>query len=385
MSTVKDRASIDEHLLTILDIIRNNPGVSRKNIATIGGINPSTVTYLTALLIDNGFITEGDTIRSNNGRRPVGIFLHSECYNASTVYHDGSCYRIAFFSFDGTVIEDAPLDVDEYPQADTLVNEIAEKFNKITKRFSKHSTLGITVVLPTKPFYGIWIDFGDICEKIRELTGVSVRFINRATAGVVTHWLARGLNNRKGRMVYLDIGDEIDCSIIIDGQPLFENEPKSHTIGHTSINFNGEICRCGRRGCLNAYASNHAVIKSLKEKKNFIDNTVLTENSSLQDIAQAYKNQDELAEFIINSTAPYVALSIVSLINFYKPTEIVVGGQTAIFGAGYFQTIKELAERSYSETQPLPAQLIHCIDQNVEIIGSHLLTIQHSTLRYINL
>ena len=100
------------------------------------------------------------------------------------------------------------------------------------------------------------------------------------------------------------------------------------SIGHNIIKFNGKLCGCGRKGCLEAYASGNALIKENKIKKCRNTKELLTK---FKDNVQTVKIVDKAVEMIIES--------MINLNNILRINYFIVGGSIGL-NSFFFKKIK---------------------------------------------
>ena len=103
-----------------------------------------------------------------------------------------------------------------------------------------------------------WQDFA-LGAKLEELTGLPVKLANDANVaalGEVKFGAARKFNSA----VMITLGTGVGGGIVVDGKLVEGNKGAGAELGHSVIEFGGEQCSCGRKGCLEAYASATALI-----------------------------------------------------------------------------------------------------------------------------
>jgi glucokinase len=107
-----------------------------------------------------------------------------------------------------------------------------------------------------------WKDFA-IGEEVSSQTGLSVKIANDANVaalGEVKFGAAKAYDNA----IMLTLGTGVGSGIVIDGKLVEGNKSAGAELGHAVIVLNGEQCTCGRKGCLEAYASATALIRDTK-------------------------------------------------------------------------------------------------------------------------
>jgi glucokinase len=134
------------------------------------------------------------------------------------------------------------------------------------------------------------------------------------------------------------------------------------------IHEGGLVCSCGRRGCLEAYASATGVVKrtlsALKEKKKSIL-TELVENRwgdiTSEIVFQTAEKGDSLCRWIVEETARYLGLGIASVVNIVNPEMIILSGGMIAAGDQLFRPVRKYTEQNIfspvKEVTIVPAEL----------------------------
>ena len=106
-------------------------------------------------------------------------------------------------------------------------------------------------------------------------------------------------------LVYVVAGEGIGCGIISKGELLRGESNTAGEIGHCSINFEGPVCECGNRGCLEMYCSMEVLKKNIRKRIQEGELTTLNSDFSYEELRMAiakndmldvYKRQDEYSE-----------------------------------------------------------------------------------------
>jgi predicted NBD/HSP70 family sugar kinase len=162
--------------------------------------------------------------------------------------------------------------------------------------------------------------------------------------GQAENWFgaARDVDNA----IILLLGGGSGAAIITDGDLYRGSSSSAGEWGHTTVDANGRLCRCGASGCLEAYvgaASVAARYRQLRgEPEPLAGHDVI---ASIHAIAAADAD-DTAATQIVNETATYLGTGIADLINLFNPQRIVVGGwMGAILAAKLLPRIREVASQ----------------------------------------
>jgi predicted NBD/HSP70 family sugar kinase len=108
----------------------------------------------------------------------------------------------------------------------------------------------------------------------------------------------------------------IGAGLAVDGRSLAGDDGAAGDIGHIRVAATGPACRCGRQGCLAAYASGHALLGQLRP------HGVRT----LEEIAERSREGDPLIGPVLAAAAQRVGTVLASLIAMVNPRMLVLGG-----------------------------------------------------------
>jgi glucokinase len=205
------------------------------------------------------------------------------------------------------------------------------------------SGIGICAPGPLDPKTGIilnppnvpcWRNF-PLTDSVRKIYSVPVRVDNDANAAALAEarWGAgRGYSN----VFYATIGTGIGTGIVFDGKIYHGRTGSAGEGGHTSIDYRGPICGCGKPGCIEILASGTAIARRASEK------VIAGGKSSMMDlaggnasaitgevVARAAAAGDPLAQELLAETAGMIALWLGNMIDLLDPEVIVIGGGAA--------------------------------------------------------
>ncbi len=233
------------------------------------------------------------------------------------------------------VISDAGLTVDDIEYAG------------IASPGSADNERGVIIYASTLPFLNY-----PISEKLSELTGIKKIYIdndaNAAAKGEATYGAAKGYNNS----LFVTIGTGVGGGIIINGKVYSGFNFSGAELGHIVIIKDGEECPCGRKGCLESYASATALIQQTKEKMLEDKDSALwrvcngdIEKVNGKTVFDAMLLNDASAKAVFDKYIEYVASGITSFINIFQPEVLSIGGGISKQGETLIAPIREIVER----------------------------------------
>jgi glucokinase len=154
-----------------------------------------------------------------------------------------------------------------------------------------------------------------------------------ATLGEYLYGSGRGYSN----FVCIFVGTGIGSGIVQDGQIYTGLTGTAGEVGHMVIQAGGRICGCGGRGCLEAYASRTAITKAIMAEIHHGRPSILADEAERQlkqgetiirsgILASAIQQKDELTIEMVSEAADYLGYGLGSVMNFYNPECIILGG-----------------------------------------------------------
>lgn len=152
---------------------------------------------------------------------------------------------------------------------------------------------------------------------------------NCAALGEVAKGAARGYQNA----VFFTLGTGVGGGVVINGRIFEGGHPGGVELGHIHNGAEGRICTCGRKDCLEAYASATALIADAKKEAKAHPESVLLELCG-EDLEQmnakipfdAAKQGDICGQRLIDSYIMHLADGITDIANIFRPDVIVLGG-----------------------------------------------------------
>jgi glucokinase len=167
-----------------------------------------------------------------------------------------------------------------------------------------------------------------------------------AALGEYLYGAGRGYSN----FVVMFVGTGIGGGIVQNGRVYAGLTGRAGEVGHMTIQAGGRICPCGSRGCLEAYASRTAITTAIMAEIHHGRSSILAEDAEHQLkegetiirsglLAHALNHGDDLVTEIITEAADYLGYGLASIMNFYNPECIIVGG-------GVIEAIDLLFERA---------------------------------------
>jgi predicted NBD/HSP70 family sugar kinase len=328
----------DANRRLVIRVLRRHGVASRAQIARITGLSRSTVSSLVTDLQRSGLIVEreGDGPGGAQvGRPPVLITLSPSAGAAVGIDFGHSHIAVAVADLAHTVLAERwqEIDVDHHAAegldmaADLVDAALAEA------GVARHQIVGIGMGLPgpvsaTQHTVGStsilpgWVGVHAAREMERRL-GVPVNVENDANLGALAEHLW-GAGRGADDVVYIKAASGIGAGLVLGGRLHRGIGGTAGEIGHTRISEDGEVCRCGNRGCLETVARTDVITRSVSAGRG----RPLTIGEVI-DLAHA---GDAPAQRVIADAGRQIGIGIANLCNLLNPARVVVGGELSQAG-----------------------------------------------------
>ena len=180
-------------------------------------------------------------------------------------------------------------------------------------------------------------------------------------------------------MILITLGTGVGGGIIEGGRLIRGAYGKGAELGHTVIAMDGEPCNCGRKGCLEAYASATALVR--QTKKAMLDNP----DSDLWRVAEgslenvngrtAFLAKDAVAKKVVDNYLYYLSEGVVNIVNLLQPKVVCIGGGISHEGDTLLKPLRQaIKERSYARhSDKQTVVTLATLGNDAGIIGAALL------------
>lgn len=232
----------------IINLILDNPGLSKANIATLTGLNKSSITYICNKLF------ERDLIINKRG-------VNSEGRNGTYIYFNYDIEQVLFLerSYDKLKVKVSNLDAQlsyeqEYQvesnfnaQLETVVDYIKENFPVIKSCiFAVHGRIDNHKKMVTSPF--LEFSLAEI-EELFESEEIKLHVENEAKV----HALGLKHHTKNNAIVNIQIMAGVGSGVIINNKLFDGSNGMAGELAHTVAIPNGKQCKCGNKGCFELY------------------------------------------------------------------------------------------------------------------------------------
>jgi len=350
----------------ILQSLFKHPLRSRHDLIAETQLAPSTISSITAELLDQGLIRRaGDVGHSGAGRRSQILARNPAAGYAAAVHVTPERCRIGVVDFGYNVLETQELIFDRGFQ-EHYTSDVVSALLKLVARLRAGARLvAVALALPNHPY-----NVAAIHDQFQQaFKTVPVHRINN-TEAMAVHEFYRRLGQELHTAVYVYVGTGIGSGLIINGNLYRGVHGDACDFGHMYMTDRPLLCRCGREGCLETVASEQAVSSALAGHFRLARPPVREE--LIEFLIARLTAHDPFCTSLIREAADYLGKGLFNLVSITDPERVIVAGRLTTLGPLYWTMVQESymkRVRSYSP-QTVPLEFVTVRDDSALIGGA---------------
>lgn len=195
---------------------------------------------------------------------------------------------------------------------------------------------------------------------LKQSINLPVKITNDANAAALGEAkFGAGKNYKNSILVTLGTG--VGGGIVIDGKLFEGNKSAGAEIGHMVIKRGGDLCSCGRRGCLEAYSSATALKKRTKWAMEEDAGSAMwrkyTSDTVTGKTAFEFAATDASAKKVVDRYIDYLACGLINLANIFRPEVIMLGGGVSKEGENLTVPLQRIVDRETFAAEYAPVKI----------------------------
>ena len=377
MRTVRDLRRSNRSLL-LRRLYFGGP-LSRQDLIDTTSLSAASVSNVVGGLIEDGLVVEAGAVESEGGRPRILLRVDSEAWHAIGVDVGETRVLVELFTLDLSVLASAQFPLpDGCGDVGLVVRHVHDGLTAVIAESGvrTESIIGVGVGVPGVVEHGVgergvrahgFADQGTaeydavysqsigwdgvpLEHLLRQGTDLPLFVDNGATTlGQAEMWFGAGRGARDA--VIALIGSGVGACVITDGAPYRGTGRSAGEWGHTTVQVDGETCRCGSRGCLEAYVGAEGVLAGYRDLSAARGGSAeslsrLSEEAALGLLLEAADTGEAAAAETLERTALFLGAGIANLINLFNPERIILGGWAGLaLGSRLLPTVREIAGR----------------------------------------
>jgi glucokinase-like ROK family protein len=335
----------------IMRALRRQGRISRSEISSITGWSKAKASQEIRSLVDKGYLVEVGEGVSQGGRRPRILRINDQLGYIGGIDIGATSLDIALADVTGSILQRCSVPTDVKWPPETVFGRCVELLLDLLRAqgCTPDQMLGIGVgvpgpvdfargVLVAPPLMPEWENFPirDFFKRTFLSAFVVVdNDVNIMALGEQRAGDGAGVDH----FIFVKIGTGIGAGIISNGKIHRGSDGSAGDIGHICVDKEGPLCACGNKGCLEAMTAGPAIAsKALEAARNgrspILRQMLETNAGALrpEDVNAACREGDQAALDIIRESGQIIGDVLASLVNFFNPSHIFIGGGIANFG-----------------------------------------------------
>jgi glucokinase len=211
-----------------------------------------------------------------------------------------------------------------------------------------------------------------IVSVMRDLLGMAVIVANNtvcAALGEKMYGMARGMRD----FILVNIDDGVGSCAYVNGNCMTGTEGFAGELGHTCVVDEGRQCKCGHKGCLEAYTSTYGVVATAREMLEDDTRESLMRDASelnFKTVLECCEQGDELAQEVFRKTGRLLGIALANYASLFNPEAIILTG--TVVKAGHF--LLDSTRQSFEE------HVYRCIVGRTRIFYSKMIDYERNLL-----
>ncbi len=336
----------------VFEHVRAAGRAARADITRALGISAGSVTTLTADLIARGMLREVDGLarEQSRGRPPVALEVVTDCKHVIGIKLSDETHTAVLTDFAGNVLADTSLTT---PQPRKDVDVVLDEMDVL---------IGELLLISGKSIAEIDAVGVGLSGIVDHVTGV-VAWSPLMTARDVN--LAAGFGKRHSLPIYVDndanmltlaelwfgVGRElanfavvtiehgVGMGLVLENRLFRGSRGMGLELGHTKVQLDGALCRCGQRGCLEAYLADYALAREAGTALDRGPRNLQSPNAMLDMLYTQAKAGNEAASTIFQRTGRYLSVALSNVVQLFDPELIILSGERMRYDYLYAESV----------------------------------------------
>jgi N-acetylglucosamine repressor len=339
--------------------------VSRAEVARLTHLTRTTVSEIVSSLLEEGLVKEVGLGESIGGKSPIllSVAANSRYLIGLNLAQDKFIGAIVNLRGEIGEIVEAPVEDNNGEKALDLVFQLIDQLLK--KRIQPIVGIGIGTPGLVNTRDGVvlnavnldWRDLplGQMLEKKYK---IPVSVLNDSQATAIGEFVYGNQHTGDENLIVINMKHGIGSGILINGRLFQGDGGGAGEIGHVVVQGNNELCRCGKRGCLETVSSARAVLGKLKF-------------DSLDQAQEAFDSGDTNAVRVVTDAAYHLGMILANLIGTLNIHKIVLTGDMTQFGPVWLNVVNDSMRNAVLARMSENTQLeLGALDYRACILGA---------------
>ena len=340
----------------IFERVRAAGMIPRVQVAKELGVSPASVTTITSELIDSGLIEEVTTARDAEtvrGRPAVALGVRAGAHRVAGMKISDREHTAVIVDFAGNLIADeavpsrpGPMTLKELLSAiETLLDRVCAKA-ALSRADLSAVGIGVPGFVDSLEGQVLWSSILNergvqLASVAAQRLGLPVWIDNDANLVALAElWFGAGRSLSDFAVVTIEHG--VGMGLVLNHRIYRGSQRLGMELGHTKVQLDGALCRCGQRGCLEAYVADYALAREATTALNWSHKDGQSIGVLLESLYDHAKAGNATARSIFRRAGRYLAVGLSNVVNLFDPALIVLSGERMRYD--YLYAAETLAE-----------------------------------------
>lgn len=362
----------------VLQALRANGPLSHAQLARRTGLSRASVTNIVRELGAEGRVAVNAEVRSGRNARVVSVVPRSglvSCINVGRTH-----LRVSLADLEQNVVSEDEVVLEEnHLPSHSISTTVGMLRLQVTAAGASMSQLRGVVIGAPGPLDSAtrrvepgslmprWVAV-DLGAAFHEQLQVPVLVENDANLGALGEFRCGQYGREVQNLVYIRITSGIGAGLILGGRLHHGASGVAGEIGHTVVESNGPLCRCGNRGCLERYA----VAPSMLD----LDRVNRGALNTVDDLIRLAIEGEITCRRVIEDRARHLGTAVANLCNTINPDVVVFAGPLTAVGDLLLDPVREVVDR---RAVPSAARVVRIsaarFDRRAEVLGGLALAV----------
>lgn len=323
----------------VFECIRSAGQIPRIEVAKTLGISAGSVTTLSSELIRGGFVREEPlaSATTSRGRPPVALSVRPDRGHVVGIKLAESVHTAVMVDFAGTPVSEARLTTDPLARSLTGMLDAAQTLfaavaNEAGVDPSSIAAVGMGLPGIVDHQAGTWVWSPILPDRdmpLRDMAaqrfGCPVQIDNDVNVLTLAElWYGAGRAQKDFAVVTIEHG--VGMGLVI-GERLYRGANGfGMELGHTKVQLDGALCRCGQRGCLEAYVADYAIVREATTALGLPGAASGSTHMLMESLYDQAKAGNEAARTIFRRAGSFLSLGLANVMTLFDPSLLILSG-----------------------------------------------------------
>jgi predicted NBD/HSP70 family sugar kinase len=326
----------------VLNALRQHGHLARIELGRATGLSPASITSIASQLISEKILEELESpfpfaVSTRRGRPIVRLGITSKTAHVLAVNVSIDAIRLAIADFNGKILHRTAVHLSTYTATavgfgKVVVDAIDQFFKASGFVPGDIARIGIAVqgLADDKAGTLVWspafsVKNIPLTDPITQHFGIPCLLANDA------NMIAEGILSddpamNQGTTATIFTGYGVGMGLIIDGQVYHGATGGASEFGHMNHIPHGAPCRCGRRGCIEAYAADYGIWREAKGKRDDSAPHEAVDDAAMKELLLQAEAGDVMAVQAFEKAGEALGIGIARLIAILNPDRIIIAG-----------------------------------------------------------